>query len=71
MPLDGLAVAADYMSKALIDLMKGETPSCVDPWLFYIVCCSRFVEVFLLTTEFCPLILYTHHSLLVTDFSSL
>ena len=52
MPLDGLADAADYMSKALINLMRGETPSCVDPWLFYIVCCSWFVEVFLLTTEF-------------------
>ena len=66
MPLDGLADAADYMSKALIDLMKGETPSCVDPWLFYMVCCSWFVEVFLLTAEFCAPILYTHHSSLIT-----
>jgi hypothetical protein len=52
MPLDGFADAADYMSKALMDLMRGETPSCVDRCLFYMVCCFWFVEVFLLTAKF-------------------
>jgi hypothetical protein len=66
MPLDGFADAADYMSKALMDLMRGETPSCVDRCLFYMVCCFWFVPVFLLTAEFCPPILYTHHSSLIT-----